>query len=60
MPDLRTYTVVDEEECIVVCNDCGASTTMGHELLVEHYPCCIPGEAERWEGYYENTAEEWD
>lgn len=44
------YTWIDDD--IVVCDDCGASTTLGHELLIEHYPVCEPGAAEFWEKYY--------
>ncbi len=45
----RTYTEVDEEEGIVVCDDCGAYTTPGHELIEEHHPTCVPGGAKKWE-----------
>jgi len=56
----HTYTTVDEEEGIIVCNDCGAHTTMGHELTIEHYPTCVPGEAEKWVKYYDECEDNDD
>lgn len=53
----HTYTVVEEEDGIIVCDDCGAYTTMGHELMIKHHPICVPGEAKRWEKYYSECEE---
>ena len=62
----HTYTTIIEhdlvhlgkDEVIIVCNDCGALTTMGHELMIEHFPCCVPGEGKHWEEYYRKCEDE--
>ena len=38
------------------CLDCGATADIADAVV--HYPTCKPGEAIRWEKFYEQTDEE--
>lgn len=52
----HTYTRVDEDSVhVVVCNDCGAYAAT--KEAIAHYSSCKPGEAKRWEKYYEKSDE---
>jgi hypothetical protein len=39
-----------------VCNNCGAHALQ--EKDIEHHPTCVPGEAKKWEEFYEKANEE--
>lgn len=39
-----------------ICLDCGATADIPQAVI--HYVTCTPGEAKRWEEFYEQTDEE--
>jgi len=51
----RTTIIKTEFGDIVTCNDCGAYAPKGTPL--EHYISCVPGEAKKWEEFYEKANE---
>jgi hypothetical protein len=46
IPDVHMY----------VCNNCGAHALLEDEI--QHHPTCTPGEAKRWEEFYEKANDE--
>jgi rubrerythrin len=44
------YTYIDDAD-VWQCNDCGAYADKKENI--QHHPTCVPGEAKKWEEFYD-------
>ena len=55
MADKHSYTCISDAG-VVVCNDCGAYATTDEDI--KHHASCVPGDAAKWETYYDEELQE--
>ena len=58
MPYMR-IDIGDGEE-VLQCTNCGAHTLTGKKSDIKHHKTCTPGEARKWEKFYEQANAEED
>lgn len=54
IPDSADVVKIDEG--VFQCLDCGAHAKTAEQVV--HHPTCEPGDARRWENFYEKANEE--
>lgn len=51
-----TEIKLEDDDSVFVCDNCGAYASRAEDII--HYGSCTPGEAKKWERFYEEANEE--